>query len=58
VAVGHTIFVIAYHLLRDGTDFQDLGPRSCDERDRRAVERRLVHRLEGLGYTVYLQPAA
>jgi transposase len=58
VAVGHTILVIAYHLLRDGTDYQDLGPRYFDERDRRAVERRLVHRLESLGYTVSLQPAA
>jgi transposase len=58
VAVGHTILVIAYHLLRDGTDYHDLGPRYFDERDRRAVQRRLVHRLEGLGYTVSLQPAA
>jgi len=58
VAVGHTILVIAYHLLRDGTDYHDLGHRYFDERDRRAVERRLVHRLEGLGYTVSLAPAA
>jgi transposase len=58
VAVGHTILVIAYHLLRDGTDEYDLGPRYFDERDRQAVERRLVHRLDGLGYTVSLEPAA
>ena len=58
VAVGHAILIIAYHLLRDGTDYRDLGPRYFDERDRRAVERRLVHRLEGLGYTVSLQSAA
>ncbi len=58
VAVGHTILVIAYHLLRDGTEYHDLGPRYFDERDRRAVERRLVHRLEGLGYKVSLGPAA
>jgi transposase len=58
VAVGHAILIIAYHLLRDGTDYHDLGPRYFDERDRRAVERRLVHRLEGLGYTVSLQSAA
>jgi transposase len=58
VAVGHTILVIAYHLLRDGTAYHDLGPRYFDERDRRAVERRLVHRLEGLGYRVSLEPAA
>jgi transposase len=58
VAVGHAILIIAYHLLRDGTDYRDLGPRYFNERDRRAVERRLVHRLEGLGYTVSLQSAA
>jgi transposase len=58
VAVGHSILVIAYHLLRDGTIYHDLGPHYFDERDRRAVERRLVHRLEGLGYTVSLKPAA
>jgi len=58
VAVGHTILIIAYHLLRDGTDYYDLGSRYFDEHDRRAVERRLVHRLEGLGYRVSLEPAA
>jgi transposase len=58
VAVGPTMLIIAYHLLRDGTGYHDLGPRYFDERDRRAVERRLVHRLEGLGDTVSLHPAA
>ncbi len=57
-AVGHTILVIADHLRRDGTTHHDLGPRSVDERDRRAAERRLVHRLEGLGYRVSPEPAA
>ena len=58
VAVGHTILVIAYHLLRDGTPYQDLGPRYFDERDRRALEHRLCQRLEGLGYKVTLEPVA
>jgi hypothetical protein len=57
-AVGHTILVINFQLLRNGTDEYDLEHRSCDERDRRAVERRLVHRLESLGDTASLQPAA
>jgi hypothetical protein len=35
-----------------------LGDRYFDERDRHAVERRLVTRLEGLGYTVSLELAA
>jgi transposase len=58
VAVGHTILVIVYHLLTEGTSYQDLGPQYFDERDRQRVERRLVHRLEALGYTVALEPAA
>jgi transposase len=58
VAVGHTILIIVYHLLRHGTDYHDLGPHYFDERERRAVERRLVRRLEGLGYTVALEPRA
>jgi transposase len=57
VAVGHTILVIVYHLLTAGGVYQDLGPQYFDERDRQRVERRLVHRLEALGYTVALEPA-
>jgi transposase len=57
VAVGHSILVIAYHLLQRGTDYEDLGPNYFDERDRHATERRLIRRLEGLGYKVSLEPA-
>jgi transposase len=57
LAVGHSILVIVYHLLRDGTTYQDLGPHHFDARDRRAVERRLCRRLEALGYKVTLEPA-
>jgi transposase len=58
VAVGHTILLIAYRLLSDGDVYRDLGGTYFDERDRHAVERRLVARLEGLGYKVALAPAA
>jgi len=58
VAVGHTIMVIAYHLLNGEDVYRDLGATYFDERDRHAVERRLVARLEGLGYKVLLDPAA
>ena len=58
VAVGHTILVIAYHLLAEGTTYHDLGPNYFDERDRRHVEHLLVRRLEGLGYEVKLTPLA
>lgn len=58
VAVGHSILVVAYHLIKYKTTFHDLGGRYFDERDRQAVQRRLVHRLEGLGYKVSLEPVA
>jgi len=58
VAVGHSILISAYHLLRDAEPYHDLGGNYFDERDRRAVERRLVRRLEALGHKVILEPAA
>jgi transposase len=58
VAVGHTILVMAYHLLTRQLCYQELGVHYCDERERQAVERRLVRRLQALGYQVSLEPAA
>jgi transposase len=59
VAVGHSILVIAWHLLTSGCDYQDLGgdwfTRRCDT-DRRKTQ--LVKQLQALGYSVSLQPAA
>ena len=55
VAVAHSILVISYHLLKDGTTFTDLGGDYFDRRDRDALERRLVSRLEALGNIVTLE---
>ena len=57
VAVAHSILVISYHLLKDGTDFHDLGGDYFDRRDQDALERRLVQRLEALGNKVSLEKA-
>jgi hypothetical protein len=51
---AHTILVIAYHLLTCKEVYHDLGATYFDELDRQAVERRLVRRLERLGYQVEL----
>jgi len=56
VAVAHTILGIAYHVLDRRTTYEDLGPQYFDRRDRAAVERRLVGRLERLGYKVTIEP--
>ena len=55
VAVGHSILIISYHLLTRGQEYTDLGANYFDERDRSAVQRRCVKRLEKLGYSVQLQ---
>jgi transposase len=56
VAVGHTILVVAYHLLIRERDYEDLGEAYFDQHERAAVQRRLVRRLEALGYAVQLEP--
>lgn len=58
VAVAHSILVIAYHILKDGTVYNDLGPNYFDQRSKEATTRRAVKRLEGLGYTVTIKEAA
>ena len=56
VAVGHSILVIAHHLIRDQTDYADLGPLYFDTRGKAALQRRLVARLERLGNKVTIEP--
>ncbi|MGQ9756086.1 MAG: IS110 family transposase, partial [Desulfotomaculales bacterium] len=58
VAVGHTILVIVYHILKHGTPYVDLGANYFDEQDKTAIVRRSVKRLEKLGYKVTVEPAA
>ncbi len=58
VAVAHTILVTAYYIMQRERPYADLGGNYFDERDRQHVERRLVRRLERLGYTVTLETAA
>jgi transposase len=54
VAVAHSILIIAYHLIKDGETYQDLGSNYFDRRNPEATEKRLVHRLEQLGFKVSL----
>jgi len=57
IAVAHTILIIAYHIIRDGTTYDDLGSNYFDERDRQATLRRSVKRLAALGYKVTVEAA-
>jgi transposase len=56
--VGHSILVIAWHLLAAQCTYQDLGgdcfiPRDTDRQCQRAVAQ-----LQALGYRVVLEPLA
>ena len=55
VAVAHTILAIAYHLLKNQTTYEELGDTYFDERDKEQLQRRLVRRLEDIGYTVTIE---
>jgi transposase len=50
--------VIIYHVLAEEKDYQELGGNSFGEQDQQAVQKRLVHRLEKLGYEVTLVSAS
>jgi len=52
LAVAAAILTAAYHMLKTGTPYRDLGPRHFEPRKRTALASQLLKRLEGLGYTV------
>jgi transposase len=59
VAVGHSILVIAWHLLSTGETYNDLGGDYLDKRrNSPARQRRLIAQLEAMGNRVTLEPAA
>jgi transposase len=58
-AVGHSILVIAWHLLANDCDYHDLGGDWFTRRaDTDRHKTHLVKQLQALGYSVTLQPAA
>ena len=57
MAVAHSIAVILHNVIRTGQPFVDLGQRYFEERDRTAITRHAVRRLERLGHKVTLAPA-
>jgi transposase len=58
IAVAHSILVIAYYIIRDGTTYQDLGYTYFEDRDKDALIRHLTTRLERLGKHVTITDAA
>jgi transposase len=58
MAVGHSILVIAWHLLAYDCDYRDLGGDFFVQRDTDRARQRALAQLHALGYRVTLQPAA
>ena len=57
VAVAASILTVVYHMIREGTPYTDLGVNYFDERNRAGAARRLVARLQTLGYNVHVTEA-
>src|SRR5262249_31296195 len=58
IAVGHSILVIFYHMLKHGTTYTDLGGDFFDRLEPQRLTRFYVRRLEQLGHRVTLESSA
>jgi transposase len=56
MAVAASILTAVYHMLKDGTMYQDLGSAHFDRQSKDQQKSRLVKRLLDLGYAVEIQP--
>jgi transposase len=55
IAVGHSVLVAIYHMLTRREAYHEVGAQYFDEHQRDHVQRRLVRRLERLGFAVTLE---
>ena len=55
VAVGHSILVIAYHVLQTRTPYQELGGDYFERRNVDKQRKRLIRQLETLGVKVTVE---
>ena len=58
LAVAASMLTAAYYMLRDGVEYQDLGPDHFDRLDKTKAVARLVRRLNQLGCEVEIKHAA
>jgi transposase len=57
IAVAASMLTAAWHMLRNGTEWHDLGAAHFDRADAHKTALRLVRRLQHIGYAVQLTPA-
>jgi transposase len=55
IAVGHSMLVIFYHMLKESRTYADLGGDFFDRLEPARITRYYVRRLEALGHTVTLE---
>jgi transposase len=55
VAVGHTILVIVYHILKNRQPYKELGANYLDRRKKEATVKQAIKKLETLGYKVRVE---
>jgi transposase len=58
LAVAASMLTAAFHMLRDGDEYRDLGPSRLDRHDKTKTISRLVKRLRDLGCNVEIPEAA
>jgi transposase len=56
VAIAHKILVAVFHMLQRAATFAELGADYLDRLDKHRTAKRLVRRLDALGYDVMLRP--
>jgi transposase len=57
LAVAHSMLTAAYHMLRDGVEYHDLGHDHFAQRDKDRITKRLLQRLRDLGVKVEVTAA-
>jgi transposase len=57
IAVAASMLTAAWHMLRDGTEWNELGAAHFDRADAKKTANRLIRRLQQLGYVVDAKPA-
>ena len=57
-AVAASMLTSIWHMIRNGTSYQDLGPDHLQQRNKPTQAKRLLARLQSLGYQVEIKPLA
>jgi transposase len=58
VAVAASLLTSAYHMLKKGEEYRELGAAHFDQRNKERIKKKLIKRLEALGVQVEIKSAA